>query len=80
LIEGDQKDIFQINVERGVKKGILKLTNEDKTITYVCNRSYSANFSDPEEKIRAAYFVELIEDYYYEQKKINLGHCSKKNS
>lgn len=51
----------------GERKGYL--TIKDNCITYANNKSY--NFKDPEEKIRANTFVELIEKYKYPATKID---------
>lgn len=48
-------------IKLGLEKGIIKLDNNK--ITYPNGKSY--NFKDPEEKVRAKVFVELIEKYKY---------------
>ena len=54
-------------IEEGIKKGIIKIKN-DKVI-YPNGRSY--NFKDPEEKVRARVFVELVEKYKYPKKRLD---------
>lgn len=54
-------------IEDGVKKGIFKI--KDNRIFYPNGKSY--NFKDPEEKVRASVFVELVEKYKYPKKRID---------
>lgn len=60
----NQKDEI---IEEGIKKGIIKI-KEDKII-YPNGKSY--NFKDPEEKVRAKVFIELVEKYKYPEKKLD---------
>jgi len=58
-------------LEVGIQKGYIELLNDDKKIKYVaCNKTYK--FTDPEEQVRANYYIELIEKYQYDPKRINL--------
>lgn len=63
---------FLGNVQRGVKAGIITLNDDETRITYHCSRIFSVNFKNPEEKVRASYFVELVLDYQYDTKFIDL--------
>ena len=55
----------------GEQKGYIELLNERKTIHYVApGKKYK--FTDPEEEVRARYYVELIERYQYPEKRIDL--------
>ena len=63
---------FLKNVERGIAKKILSLSSDESKITYNCSRHYTENFKDPEEKVRASYFVELILDFQYPAEKIDI--------
>jgi len=54
-------------IEEGIKKGIIKI--KDSKIFYPNGKSY--NFKDPEEKVRASVFVELVEKYKYPKKRID---------
>ena len=55
----------------GEQKGYIELLNEQKTIHYVApGKKYK--FTDPEEKVRARYYVELIERYQYSENRIDL--------
>lgn len=55
----------------GVQKGSIKLLNKGTRIHYVGpNKNYK--FTDPEEQVRARYYVELIERYQYPENRIDL--------
>ena len=60
------------NLERAFADGHLKLTGEGKTerINYVA-ADHSERWSDPEEKVRAEFFAELI--YRYEYAPVRIG-------
>lgn len=64
LNNNNQKDEI---IEEGLKKGIIKI-KEDKII-YPNGKSY--NFKDPEEKVRAKVFIELVEKYKYPEKRLD---------
>jgi type I restriction enzyme M protein len=58
-------------LQKGIDKGYIKLDDERKFITYVHpNKKY--RFSDPEEKVRADIFLQIIFDYGYSPKRIDL--------
>ena len=62
-----QTDFLQI----GEQKGYIKLLNEGRRIHYVApDKKYK--FTDPEEEVRARYYVELIEQYQYPENRIGL--------
>lgn len=67
----EQKTIFEQNIERGVKKGLLVFSDDEKKITYV-RQGKSYRISDPEEKVRASYYTELILDYGYDANELDL--------
>jgi type I restriction enzyme M protein len=64
--------VFMENVERGIKEKIIKLSGDDKRITYFCKQEYSTTFTNPEEKVRASYFVELVLDKKYFEEDIDI--------
>ena len=64
--------IFIRNVQRGIDKGIITVTDDNAKITYHCKRDYSTSFRNPEEKVRASYFTELVLDYNYPIKNIDV--------
>ena len=55
----------------GEQKGYIKLLNQGATIHYIAP-DYKDKFTDPEEKVRARYYVELIERYQYPENRIDL--------
>ncbi|OWP54010.1 type I restriction-modification system, M subunit [Candidatus Micrarchaeum sp.] len=68
----DHESIFVKNIQRGNGKEIITLSNEDARITYHCKRDYTTSFKNPEEKVRASYFCELVLDYDYPAKNIDI--------
>lgn len=64
--------VFLENAQRGVKAGIITLNDDESRITYRCSRNFATNFKTPEEKVRASYFVELVLDYQYDVKFLDL--------
>jgi len=66
--------IFLQNIQRGKRKGIIRTSEDNTKITYYCSREYTTSFKNPEEKVRASYFVELVDDYNYLKERINIEH------
>lgn len=59
------------NIELGVKKRYIEISKDGKRITYLSqNKTYK--YTDPEEKVRADYYVELIDKYQYSPRRIDL--------
>ena len=56
--------IFQ-NIDNGLTSGIISFNEDNSRITYHCIRDYQTSFKNPEEKIRASFFVELVQTYQY---------------
>lgn len=50
------------NLERAIKDGYAHIIGEEgkQKITYVSSDNHSENYSDPEEKVRAEFWAELI--------------------
>lgn len=68
-----QGSILERNIERGQKAGILEFKDpERKRIIYNACQKKEYRFADPEEIVRASYFVELVLDYKYPQSRIDL--------
>lgn len=68
-----EKDtIFFENISRGIENKLISFNNDNSRVTYNCSRGYSTSFKNPEEKIRASYFVELVLDYLYPKEKIDI--------
>ena len=63
--------VFMENIKRGIVNGIITLSEDESRITYFCSRKYSTGFKNPEERVRASYFVELAEDYNYPKERID---------
>lgn len=57
----------------GEQKGYIELLNGGTRIRYVApDKEYEFTESNPEEKVRARYYVELIERYQYPENRIDL--------
>lgn len=70
----NSESIFFDTIKRGIEKRIINLSENESKITYTCSREYTTSFKNPEEKIRASYFIELVEDYSYPKERINIEH------
>jgi type I restriction enzyme M protein len=68
----DKQSIFMQIIQRGIEEGIITLSEDKSKITYSCNRKYSTTFKNPEEKVRASYFVELVLDKKYPKENIDI--------
>ena len=53
------------NLERAIKDGYAHIIGEKgkEKITYVSSNNHVENYSDPEEKVRAEFWAELIYKY-----------------
>jgi type I restriction enzyme M protein len=60
------------NINNGLTGGIISLNEDQSKIIYHCSRDYTTSFKNPEEKVRAAYFSELVLTYQYPAKKIDI--------
>jgi type I restriction enzyme M protein len=66
-------------IEIGIEKNYITISENEKKIEYKAQgKNYV--FNDSEEKIRAMYYVELIENYGYTQDKINFEICVPKRT
>ena len=66
-MKNDQTDFLHI----GEQKGYIELLNEATTIRYIApDKKYK--FTDPEEQVRARFYVELIDYFQYDQNRIDL--------
>ena len=55
-MESKQKEsIFERNINRGIEKDYISISDDNAKITYHCSREYTTSFKDPEEKVRASY-------------------------
>ena len=58
-------------IEIGKQKGYIQVLDGGNTIHYIVpDKKY--RFTDPEEQVRARYYVELIERYQYPETRIDL--------
>lgn len=55
----------------GQKKGLIKISNDVSTITYL-NQNISRNYNNPEERVQAETFCELVLKYNYPVENIRL--------
>ncbi|MCX6718357.1 MAG: N-6 DNA methylase [Candidatus Staskawiczbacteria bacterium] len=70
-MENKNQSIFEASINRGIEAGIVSF-NDDKTkITYHASRDFITSFKNPEEKVRASYFCELVLDYDYPKERID---------
>lgn len=72
MSKDNHDSIFQKNILRGIDKKIITVASDGSKITYHCKRDYSTSFKNPEEKVRASYFCELVLDYDYPTKNIDI--------
>lgn len=61
-------------LERAVKDGYANITGAEgkQKITYVTSDNHSENYNDPEEKVRAEFWAELIYKYEYPAARIRI--------
>lgn len=67
----DGTSIFEKNIQRGIDRGCITISQNGDKITYHCSRDFSTSFKNPEERVRAAYFAELVLDYQYPKERID---------
>ncbi len=68
----DLKSFVEQNIQYGLNNNLLEINKETNRIKYHCSREYETTFKNPEEKIRASYFVELVRDYKYPNNRIDI--------
>lgn len=61
-------------LERAIKDGYAYISGAEnkQKITYVTSDNHRENYSDPEEKVRAEFFAELIYKYEYPANRIKV--------
>ena len=69
--QSNNQSIFEQNIKRGVEAGIVSFNEDMSKITYASSRAYMTGFKNPEEKVRASYFCELVLDYDYPKEKMD---------
>jgi type I restriction enzyme M protein len=60
--------LFEKGIQRGIENGHISLSDDSGEITYRGSKDYTTGFKNPEEKVRASYFAELVLDYMYPTK------------
>lgn len=70
--EESVKSSFWDLIYIGIDKELISIDFENERITYYCSNEFTTSFKNPEEKVRASYFVELIEKYKYPKERISL--------
>lgn len=63
---------FLQNIEEGLKSRIISFNEDKSRITYHCIRDYQTSYKNPEEKVRAIFFINLIQTYQYPAKRIDI--------
>ena len=67
-----EQNTFEHQIARGLAARLLSFKDDErKRVTYHATSDKSYSFKDPEEKVRAAFFVELILDYQYPANQID---------
>lgn len=67
----DTQSIFEKNIQRGIEAKLISFNEDKSRITYHCSRDFTTSFKNPEEKVRASYFTELVLDKNYPKERIN---------
>ena len=62
------------NLERAIKDGYahISYSEEKQKITYITSDNHVENYNDPEEKVRAEFWAELIYKYEYPVNRIKV--------
>lgn len=63
--------IILLNIDKGLKAGLFTFNEDNTRITYNCKREYPTSFKNPEEKVRASYFTDLVLEYKYPKELID---------
>lgn len=67
----EQSTSFENNIQLGLDSHLITLNEDRSRITYNCSRDYSTSFKNPEEIVRASYFVDLVLKYKYPKEQID---------
>lgn len=60
-----QQSTFEENIQKGIDAKILELNDDRTRITYKVPDVKSYRLTDPEELVRASYFVDIVLKYNY---------------
>ena len=58
-------------IEQGIKNGLISISEDKSRITYH-NQNKSRNYNNPEEKVQAETFLQLVQIYGYNPKHIKM--------
>jgi len=56
-------------IEQGIQKGLISISEDKSRITYI-NQNKSRNYNNPEEKVQAEIFLQLVQTYGYSAERI----------
>ncbi|MDO8664478.1 MAG: type I restriction enzyme HsdR N-terminal domain-containing protein, partial [Candidatus Liptonbacteria bacterium] len=62
---------FENIIKDGERKGYFRVLNDGVKIEYLPS-GHKENLNDPEEKVRAEYYFDLLEKYHYPAKRVEL--------
>jgi len=65
------ENTFEKILKDGEKKGYFRVLNDGVKIEYLPS-GHKENLNDPEEKVRAEYYFDLLEKYHYPAKRVEL--------
>ena len=65
------ENTFEKILKDGEQKGYFRVLNDGAKIEYLPS-GHKENLNDPEEKVRAEYYFDLLEKYHYPVKRIEL--------
>jgi len=65
------ENTFEKILKDGERKGYFRVLNDGAKIEYLPS-GHKENLNDPEEKVRAEYYFDLIEKYHYPAKRVEL--------
>jgi len=65
------ENTFEKILKDGEKKGYFRVLNDGAKIEYLPS-GHKENLNDPEEKVRAEYYFDLLEKYHYPAKRVEL--------
>lgn len=66
------KELSITNLDRAERDGYAKFSPDRKIITYVTSNNHTENYNEPEEKVRAAFWADLIYQYEYPANRIKV--------
>lgn len=58
-------------LQQGIRQRLIYLSEDEKTITYI-HQNKTRNFTNPEEKVQAEAFIQLVLKYKYTPERIKM--------